>query len=249
MALLRPTILPTPEGGNILLIEFSDPGSRNSFSFRAAEELIQICESRKSQYGAVIFRARGRVFCSGGNLADYAAHSDSSAGRDINRRISEVLDWFSALPVPTICIVNGDCFGGGLELTSAFDEILAVPHALFGFWQRKIGLTFGWGGGARLERRLGRQMLRRLALSVATFGSAEALRIGMIDGVCLETLILDRAQQRARELMAGPQGPIAAMKSWVVEEERQTFEGLWWSDEHRSVLNVWRSKQGKNQKK
>jgi len=223
---------------SILTLEFRDASSRNSFSIRAAEELREMCESKKGSYDAIVFYAPGRVFCSGGNLADYAAMTAANPGRDVNRRISQILDDFSRLTVPTFAVVHGDCLGGGLELISAFDTVLTSPHALFGFWQRRIALTFGWGGGRRLERRVGSKKLTQLALSASTFGSLEAHRIGLVDAVCVEPLLMEEALKRAKKLRDLPKAPVQPLKAWETAKEQQTFESLWWNEEHKAVLKA-----------
>ncbi len=221
---------------SILILEFHDSVSRNSFSLRAAEELRSICEEARGTYKGMIFSAPGRVFCSGGNLADYAAMTSADPGKDVNRRISEVLEDLSRLSVPSVCVVHGDCFGGGLELISAFDVILSVPSALFGFWQRKIGLSFGWGGGTRLMARMGEQLVRQFALKAATFGALEAKRVGLIDGICVEPLLMDEAFARIKEMISLPSLPVGLLKALEPENERASFENLWWNEEHRAAL-------------
>ncbi len=226
---------------SLLIVEFCDPDTRNSFSLRAAEELYSLLQKESGRYLGLIFTAQGRVFCSGGNLADYSALTEAEEGQRINRRIAAILDDLSRLPVPTVCVVQGDCFGGGLELISAFDLILSAPHVLFGFWQRKIGLSYGWGGGARLERRLGEHRVRQLALRAVNFGAHEARQIGLIDGVCLESRLLTEATATVSALARLPKRPVGPLKTLTSANERETFEKLWWSDEHRAVLNRFRS--------
>jgi len=222
----------------LLRIEFRDQMSRNSFTLRAAEELIEICRRFAGRFEAMIFTAPGRVFCSGGNLADYAAMASADPGKEVNRRIFEALEMITQLPVPTVCLVQGDCFGGGVELISAFDLVLSSPYALFGFWQRKIGITFGWGGGVRLERRLGQQRMTQLALSGATIGSLEAQRIGLIDGIVIEPLLLNEGLKRAKQLCELPKAPVAPMKSWTASKEQEIFETVWWNEDHQAILGA-----------
>jgi enoyl-CoA hydratase/carnithine racemase len=227
MALIR-----TKRKDDILIAEFGDPSTRNSFSLQAAEELLRIGSSPEAR--ALVFSAPGRVFCSGGNLSDYAGMTTADEGLQVNRRIAEILDLVSKLAIPTVCAIHGDCFGGGIELVSAFDRVLAAPHILFGFWQRKISLSFGWGGGARIQSRIGAQRTKALALSAAMLGAAEAFRIGLIDRVCLESELLGEAIAEAHALQSLPPGPVAGLKGAV--PEREAFEKLWWSEEHRAVL-------------
>jgi enoyl-CoA hydratase/carnithine racemase len=217
-----------------LFVEFSHPETRNSFSIQAAEELDAILSAVKAS--ALVFLAPGRVFCSGGNLSDYAGMSEPAQGKAVNRRISAVLHRLSQLEIPTVCAVTGDCFGGGVELLSAFDHVIAVPHVVFGLWQRRIGLTFGWGGGARLECRLGLARLRRLALSAESFDSRRALQFGLIDELSPVEAIVERAVERSRRLASLPSAPLKYIKKSAAENELDHFEKLWWNPEHRTVL-------------
>lgn len=238
-------LLETSIQDSILKIQFRDPVSRNSFSIRAAEEFQEAFRTSVDSYKAILFFSSGRVFCSGGNLADYAAMTSSNQGRDVNRRISLILDEFSRLCVPTVAVVQGDCFGGGLELLSAFDTVLAAPHSLFGFWQRKVALTFGWGGGRRIEKRIGEKKLTQLAISAATFGAQEAHRIGLIDRVCVEPLLMQEALKHIRQTTQLPNGPVPFLKTWDALMEQNSFESLWWGEEHLAILNARSSRKNK----
>ena len=220
----------------VLHLVFEDSKSRNSFSLAAAHELRRALVSHPGQFDAIVFEAEGRVFCSGGNLTDYSKMTDPEQGKLVNREITTVLNELALMPVPTFCLVNGDCFGGGVEILSAFDFIYTAPHAFFALWQRKIGLSFGWGGGARLERRLGLANLRRLAISTDTLGAHEALRLGLVDRIVLQSELHAEVSRVLAGFRSLPRAPVAALKKWTSETELATFEGLWWNEQHRAVL-------------
>ncbi len=222
----------------ILSVVFEDDRSRNSLSLAAARALRM--SLRSGDYDALVFSAKGRVFCSGGHLGDYGQMTEAAQGIEVNREISSILEELSLLPVPTFAGIEGDCFGGGVELLSAFDFVYSAPHALFGLWQRKIGLSFGWGGGARLEKRLGPHLLRRFSLSTDSITAEEALRLSLIDGIFPRGQVQTGIMERVGSMRKLPAAPVASLKRWVPEKEREIFEGLWWNDEHRSVLSEWR---------
>ncbi len=219
---------------DILWLSFSDPDSRNAFSLGAARELRSSLLS--GGFRAVVFSAPGRVFCSGGQLDDYAAMSTADEGRKVNDEIRDVLGALAELPLPTIACVTGDAFGGGVELISAFDYVLAVPHAMFALWQRKIGLSFGWGGGARLEKRLGSGRLRSLALSTHALSAREALEFGLVDQLVPTHSMGCSAAALAARLIALPSEPVSVLKGFSPTQERDDFNSLWWNASHASVL-------------
>ena len=224
-----------------LSIEFEDKASRNSFGLGAARELLQILrDAEASSCAGIIFRSQGAVFCSGGNLRDYAKSNDSAPGIMINREISQVLNELNMSRLMTIALVEGDCFGGGLELLSAFDEVIAVPGVLFGFWQRRIGLSFGWGGGHRLARRLGDQMLIRLAMEASVVFCPEALDLNLIDYVTTPMTAFNFAMCRLQALTRfsnDPVGPLKRLRQTMTSPiESSVFEELWWNADHRKAL-------------
>jgi enoyl-CoA hydratase len=219
-----------------LQITFEDRATRNSFSLAAALELSSILDQYSGQFDVLKFFARGRVFCSGGTLSDYAKMTQPDEGQNVNRRITAALTKLALLSVPTFCFVEGDAYGGGVELLSAFDFVYTAPHVIFGLWQRRIGLTFGWGGGARVERRIGEKRVVQLSLTTEAISAREALAIGLIDGIFLPGQMNSIFDREWKKLARLPRTPIGVLKRWVASEEQALFEGLWWNDEHRAAL-------------
>jgi enoyl-CoA hydratase/carnithine racemase len=158
-------------------------------------------------------------------------------GRHVNDEIRSVLGELASLPVPTIACVTGDAFGGGVELLSCFDHVLSVPHAMFGLWQRKIGLSYGWGGGGRLESRLGTAQLRSLSLSTRAISAREALAIGLVDQLVQPAALESSASALAQRLISLPTEPVATLKSFTSFSEADSFNALWWNPSHTKVLS------------
>lgn len=221
-----------------------DPKSRNALSIKQAEKLateLQL-KSSKRNYDAVLLTANSSPFCSGGNLSDYAGMKLPAQGKAVNRKIAAILDLLSTLPVPTACVVQGDCLGGGLELLGSFDYVVSVPEAQFGFWQRRIALSFGWGGRKRLARRLSDSKIDQLAMSSRNLSAAEALQIGLIDQITLSVKAEDAAREWLTKTASLPALPLQELKKSIGKkpDEQKFFEKLWWNKEHLKVLQKFR---------
>ena len=223
-----------------------DPQSRNAFSLKQAEKLAAALKlkSSKLEYDAVLVTAHGSHFCSGGNLSDYAGMKTPIQGKLVNRKIAAILDSLSSLPVPTACVVQGDCLGGGLELLGSFDYVVSVPEAQFGFWQRKIALSFGWGGRKRLARRLSESRLDQLAMSSRNLSAVEARDLGIVDQVVLSSKAVEAAKQWLERTASLPALPLRELKKSIGKkvDERKFFEKLWWNKEHLNVLQKFKRK-------
>ena len=60
------------------------------------------------------------------------------------------------LPSYIIVVLEGAAIGGGAELLTLGDWIIADKKSKVGFVQARLGVTTGWGGGARLIDRIGK---------------------------------------------------------------------------------------------
>jgi enoyl-CoA hydratase/carnithine racemase len=72
--------------------------------------------------------------------------------RDFIDRIHVVMDTIDMLPLTTIAVVHGVCFGGGFELALTADVIIAERSARFAFPELRLGIVPGFGGIPRLRR-------------------------------------------------------------------------------------------------
>lgn len=230
----------------ILIAYFDNSERSNCLSLACAKELHQILKTiKKEKLEGLLLTSEQRVFCSGGNLNDYANLKNKAAGIKINKEITKILNDLSELPVPTICLVTGDCFGGGLEWISAFDTVYAIPSALFGMWQRRIGLSWGWGGGHRLKMRLSKKNAVNLLLHAQNFSSYHACEMGLIDLVYPRELIFEKGLEFLKKQKDLPKIPFNKIKSGdliehISKKEQKLFESLWMNPEHQRLLSKFR---------
>ena len=220
-----------------LRLELDEPERGNAFGRSTARALAAALRLHDGRFEDVVLSASGRFFCTGGDLADHAKMTDAREGRAANREIAAVLDLLAAVPRPTLAVIQGDCLGGGLELASCFDRVVTVPEAAFGFWQRRMGLSFGWGGGARLGRRLTPHLLRRLATEAVTLTAHEALAIGLVDRIVLAARLEEDVADWIARLRAWPGALGRRSGKGFLQSERIVFESLWWGPEHRARLS------------
>ena len=103
------------------------------------------------------------------------------------------------LPMPSIALINGYAFGGGLELALACTFRLAVPGAKLGFPEIKLGLIPGYGGTQRLPRLVGEARATELILTGRTVDADEAERIGLVNRL-VEGDLVEAGMAFAREM-------------------------------------------------
>lgn len=206
----------------------------NSFGLGEADQLSELFLSVKE----ILWRTKPhQPFCSGGNLKHYANQSPDT-GRVINKKIREALDQLYQHPYKTIAVVSGFCLGGGMELLSCFDSVIATPNSIFGLWHRRIGMSYGWGGGQRLLNRVSPHLLKDLSLSARSFSAYEALEFGLIDLICSEKNSLEKAHCILSESSCLPKESFQTIKQFNPLSEIEDFEKIWMNPSHQKNLKA-----------
>jgi methylglutaconyl-CoA hydratase len=181
---------------------------------------------------AVLLKGNGRHFQAG---ADLKWIRDASGGsREENERVSRAtalaVDRLNRLPVPTVALVQGGCFGGGTGMIAACDVVIAADNAVFSIPEVRWGLTAAIII-PQLSDAISARQLRRYALTAERFDAAEAQRIGLAHMVVpLDGLGAAGEAMVGRLLENGPQA-MAETKAWILESawggfDRATFDAL-----------------------
>jgi enoyl-CoA hydratase/carnithine racemase len=194
----------------------------------------ELTKQLKKPWTLIVCKGEERVFCSGGQLKDYARQKTKEAGLKINNEIKRNLSALQKHTALKIALVGGDCFGGGIEFLGCFDLIYAVPHALFGFWQNKMGVSYGWGGYEFLQRKLSPAFLKTALLEERILTAFELKSAGLIHEIV--------NQQDLQGIAESWEKSFSAKKSKIEIQNQlnknadSVFRKLWWAPEHRQIL-------------
>jgi enoyl-CoA hydratase len=99
------------------------------------------------------------------------------------QRGQEVFAKLDVLPMPSVAVLDGFAFGGGLELALACTFRLGTPNAKLGLPEIKLGLIPGYGGTQRLPRLIGEGRALEMIMTGRTVLAEEAERIGLLHRV------------------------------------------------------------------
>lgn len=158
------------------------PEALNALSFALIGDIGRcLDEVAKSSARALLVTGTGtKAFCAGADIAELT-NRDLEAqkrGAEFGQQVFARLD---TLPMPSVAIVNGYAFGGGLELALACTFRLATANAKVGLPEIKLGLIPGYGGTQRLPRVIGEARAMELILTGRTVAADEAHRIGLVN--------------------------------------------------------------------
>jgi enoyl-CoA hydratase/carnithine racemase len=149
----------------------------------------------------VLTGAGERAFSAGGDLKQREGMPD-----DAWRAQHEVFErCFVALlecPLPVIAAVNGQAYGGGLELALCCDFVYAAPQARFALSEVRLGIMPGGMGTQNLARAAGERRAKEMIFSARPIDAQRALEWGIVNRVCEPDRVLADALETARAIAA-----------------------------------------------
>lgn len=224
----------TERRGPVLIIRLANEASRNSltremrFSLRAIVRAIEDDHTIR----AVYLTAKGKTFCSGGDLRML---SKASAPWAVHRRFRHASTLFPpllSLNRPVVCGVRGWAVGGGLGLALMSDLIVAGESAKFSAGFFRVGVVPDCLTLFTLPRLVGLARARSFLFTDAIWDAAEALRLGIATKVVADDAVDDEGLALAEKLARGPAEVIGLAKQLLLKsfesslDEMMDYEGF-----------------------
>ncbi len=181
------------------VITLNRPEALNALSFSILDELEAAFEQVADSDARVLLvtGAGDKAFCAGADIKELRNRDLLSQKRGAEKG-QLVFSKLARLPMPSIAVINGYAFGGGLELAMACTFRLATPNARLGLPEIKLGLIPGYGGTQRLPRLVGEARALEMIMTGRAVKPDEAERIGLINGL-IEGDALEYAMAYSRQ--------------------------------------------------
>lgn len=164
------------------VLRLNRPEALNALSFGILRELDQAFDkvAEGDARALLIIGAGDKAFCAGADIKELMNRKliDQKRGAELGQRVFQKL---ATLPIPSVAIINGYAFGGGLELAMACTFRVATPNARLGLPEIKLGLIPGYGGTQRLPRLIGEARALELVMTGRAVKPEEAERVGLVN--------------------------------------------------------------------
>ncbi|MFT5742023.1 MAG: enoyl-CoA hydratase [Paracoccaceae bacterium] len=172
--------------GGIAELRLDNPAKLNAFTVDMLDALARHLETieRDASIRAVMVTATGdRAFCTGADINAWGDLSPAEFARYWVRDGHRIFDCLARLSKPTIAVLNGHAFGGGLELATACDLRVMAPDARLALPEAGVGIVPGWSGTQRLMRLLPEPVVKEMALFGHRITADRALAFGFVTAV------------------------------------------------------------------
>ena len=150
--------------------------------------------SADSNIDAIVLVCKGRTFFAGADIREFGTKPKSPI-------LPEVIATIESSPKLTIAALHGTPLGGGLETALACHYRIALPATRVGLPEVKLGLLPGAGGTQKLPRLTGIPSALEIITSGRQIKSDEALKLRIIDKVCIGDDLSGEAIAFAKELL------------------------------------------------
>jgi enoyl-CoA hydratase/carnithine racemase len=172
--------------GPLAYVTLNRPDKLNGVDLDTIDELIAAATSLRTNRDirAVVLQGKGRSFCAGLDFG--AAFKDKKkvarfffAGPRAVNRFQRVNQVWRELPVPVIAVVQGHCYGAGLQLAACADFRFTTPDATWAILEAKWGLVPDMAGTVPFSELLPADVLMRLAMTGESFTGTRAAELGL----------------------------------------------------------------------
>lgn len=194
----------------VCTLTLNRPALHNAFDDALIKKLERTFRDfrNRPEVRVVVLSGNGKSFSAGADLnwmkrmADYTREENFEDAMGL----ATMLEAIYRCPKPTIALVHGAAFGGGVGLVAACDIAIASAKASFCLSEVKLGLIPAAISPYVVEA-MGARACRRYFLTAERFSAAEAHRLGLVHEVCDEEHLEARRDAVVAALLEG--GPLA----------------------------------------
>ena len=167
-------------------ITLNRPQLHNAFDEKMIETLSNQLETiaQSPDIRLVVIKANGKSFSAGADLnwmQKMTQYTKEENQQDANA-LAILLNQLYTLPQPTIALVHGNAFGGGVGLVACCDIVIASETAEFCFSEVKLGLIPAVISPYVIKA-IGARQAKRYFISAEQFSASEAKILGLVDEV------------------------------------------------------------------
>jgi enoyl-CoA hydratase/carnithine racemase len=184
------------EQGRVCLLALNRPEKLNAVDLLMFDELVDCIQSLKKDRSlqAVILSAEGEDFCSGIDISSLL-NKKSAVWRLLKKLLpgnanlaQKVSSLWRSLPVPVISVINGRCYGAGMQIILGTDFRILNSNAKLSIMESKWGLIPDMAGTLGLLEEIGASKAKYLAMSGDEIDAVAAKKLGLAFAVSKEPM-------------------------------------------------------------
>jgi len=188
----------------------------------------------------------GKSFSAGADLNWMKRMAEFTPDENLEdaRRVASMFHALATLPHPTIAVVHGNAFGGGIGVIACCDVAVASVDARFSLSEVKLGLIPATISPFVIEA-IGARQARRLFLSAERFDAATAERLGLVHAVSPHDRLAESIDVFVSQLLENGPKAMAASKALVSAVAHRPIDGAVLDDVAERIATQRASREGR----
>ena len=211
----------------ILLITFNRVSKQNAFDDKFLNELQSILDHEKNnpKLRALIFKANGKHFSAGADLNWMQRIAQFTEAENIQDALvlARLMRSIYEFPCPTIAMIQGAAFGGGVGIVATCDIAIAAASAKFCFSEVKLGLIPAVISPYVIKA-IGERAATQLFVTAETFDTKRALNLNLIQHQVDDDQLLNFTLNYAKQLIKLAPNAIRASKKLIRSVSNQKID-------------------------
>lgn len=223
--MMQPLLTASQE--HVYTITLNRVDKHNAFNAALLDDLYQALNSAvcDPEVRIILLQANGRHFSAGADLA--WMQQMITLSEDENRtdaaRFAHILNTLYQCPKPTIALVHGANYGGGIGLMAACDIAVAADNARFCFSEVSLGLVPAVIS-PYVIRAIGERSAMALFLSAEIFDAQRAHALHLVHDVVAQDQLATYGSEYAQRLAMLPPHAMQQAKSLVRHVGQQPID-------------------------
>jgi methylglutaconyl-CoA hydratase len=211
-------LLESVDARGVATLTLNRPERHNAFDDALIAELTAalIRLGGRSQVRAVVLASAGRSFSAGADVAwmRRVARQDEAANLQDALALAGLLHTLDRLEKPTVAVVQGPAYGGGVGLVACCDIAVSAERATFCLSEVRLGIIPATIAPFVI-RAIGARAARRYFATAETIPASRAQLLGLVHEVVPEDALEAKRDEVLRALLAGAPGAQTEAKDLV----------------------------------
>lgn len=213
----------------VAVVRLNRPEALNAINAELHAELETIWGDLNADddIGAIILTGEGRAFSSGGDVKRMAARAGTEAGLryalDVPAATRRLFNGLLEVRQPIIAAINGDVTGLGATIALFCDVTMIAEDARIGDTHVRAGLVAGDGGAVIWPLLIGPNRAKEYLMTGHLLRGAEARDIGLVNHCYPADVLMEKANEFARLVIAQPVWAVRWTKLAVNKILKQNF--------------------------
>lgn len=211
-------LLQTIDSLGVANLTLNRPERRNAFDSALISEMTEVLRrlERNAEVRIIVLSGAGQSFCAGGDIGWMRRIAGQSMEENVSdaNSLAELMRTLDRVSKPTVAVVHGATYGGGVGLAACCDIVVASDDATFCLSEVKVGVIPAVIG-PYVIRAIGARQARRFIMSAELIYADRAREIGLVHEVVRRAELVSARDRLVEELLSCAPGAQAEAKSLV----------------------------------